>query len=484
MPGVEAIPFHTGRQPPPSLAPEQWTRVIRASRRPDEDRTDGSDLHLLRRSPTPGRTATETDTETVHLLTVHRLRGDARVADADLAGVDDLGSTITFCGAWFRPARRIGQTRWRHLLRGARDARRRRGGRYPPRTVHARASQPALMSSRGTRPSTAHARERRDGDGTRRAFPPATRSRPLLADLPKADAGLPVMLGVGGPEDFERREEEVTDDEAAARNAREVPESDDPAASRTLADAGEENRVGDESEEGRVGERSERSERFDASSSSAVARAVGVVRRRAGTDTCTPTRRERGHAGCVRAYATRRKSARRCSSTCATSSGAGSAAGELLRRLAETTSGASVAGAVMYTCESGAVPVTGCEFQRRGARWRWGAGTWREASTFRARAASRFSPVAHVRVGRLSPSERVRVSMSARGYMQRRVRRARRRSSTSGRISSTDSHISSRFTRHPSSLVPLPASLDFPHRRPPRRSPWPRRSSRTPHRRT
>ena len=57
--------FTPGRQPPVA---RPGAVDARHPRRPDEDRTDGSDLHPQARSPTPGRTATETDTETVHLL--------------------------------------------------------------------------------------------------------------------------------------------------------------------------------------------------------------------------------------------------------------------------------------------------------------------------------------------------------------------------------------------------------------------------------
>ena len=190
---------------------------------------------------------------------------------------------------------------------------------------------------------------------------PAGDALQALADLPKADAGLPVMLGVGEAPRAKDEREEVTDDEAAAARARARAERT-RAASRTRRRRRRRNRVGDESEEGRVGERSERSNASMRLRRRRWARG-GVVRRGRGR-TRVPRHRERGSrdGGCV-SDATRWKSARRCSSTCATSSGAGSEPGNSYGATAETTSGASVAGAVMYTCESGANRLQAANFR-------------------------------------------------------------------------------------------------------------------------
>ena len=67
----------------------------------------------------------------------------------------------------------------------------------------------------------------------------------LLTDLPKTDAGLPVMLGVGEAPRA-RDEWEVTNDEAAAARKRaRVPERTGRLRGRVV-DVGEEHRVGDE----------------------------------------------------------------------------------------------------------------------------------------------------------------------------------------------------------------------------------------------
>jgi len=365
MPGVEAIPFHTPDASLPSLAPEQWTRVIRASRRPDEDRTDGSDLHLLRRAhrrpdeprqkQTPKPSTSSPSTDSVATLVV---------ADADFVDVDDLARRLHFAapgsvllggsakpgGAIFSGARATHEggaagvilrgpfTLEHHSLHSCRPV--------GPRMTLTRASDGMVMELDGV-PA---------GDALTR----------LLADLPKADAGLPVMLGVGEARRAKDEREEVTDDEAAAarKRAREYRSGRAGRLRGRVVDVGEENRVGDESEEGRVGERSERSERFDASSSSAVARAVasfgaggdGYVYR----DIVSADRETGGvyvgrHAlevgAPVQLHVRDLEWGRE-------------RAGELLRRLtAETTSGASVAGAVMYTCESGANRLQAANFR-------------------------------------------------------------------------------------------------------------------------
>lgn len=368
MPGVEAIPFHTPDASLPSLAPEQWTRVIRASRRPDEDRTDGGDLHPLRRAhrrpdePRQNQTP-KPSTDSVATLVV---------ADADFVDVDDLARRFHFAapgsvllggsakpgGAIFSGARATHEggaagvilrgpfALEHHSLHSCRPV-------GPPMTL-TRASDGMVMELDGV-PA---------GDALTR----------LLADLPKTDAGLPVMLGVGEAPRARDEWEEVTNDEAAAarKRAREYRSGRAGRLRGRVVDVGEEHRVGDESEEGRVdeseegqvGERSERSERFDASSSSAVARAVasfgaggdGYVYR----DIVSADRETGGvyvgrHAlevgAPVQLHVRDLEWGRE-------------RAGELLRRLtAETTSGASVAGAVMYTCESGANRLQAANFR-------------------------------------------------------------------------------------------------------------------------
>ena len=213
MPGVEAIPFHTPDASLPSLTPEQWVRVIRASRRRDDPEPEPDQRPRPR--PSTSSSASSSSRDSVAALVL---------ADADFVDVDDLARRLHFAapgsvvlggsakpgGAIFSGARATHEggaagvilrgpfTLEHHSLHSCRPV-------GPPMTL-TRASDGMVMELDGVSA----------GDALTR----------LLANLPKADAGLPVMLGVGeaprvptGSEGVGFRSEGTTDDEAAAAAA-------------------------------------------------------------------------------------------------------------------------------------------------------------------------------------------------------------------------------------------------------------------------